>query len=363
MKFVYLLLSTMLCNLFTGKVLSQDVPVPSSGRVVRHTDIPSTRVPSRPVDVWLPPSYDGKTPHDILIMHDGQMLFDKSITWNGAEWGVDETLSDLITRRIVRPTLVVGVWNRPGYRHAEFTPRKPIERLEAARHNEVLAMRRPGGAVLFPDGKVESDAYLSFLVGELLPFLYANYATSKESGHIFLAGSSMGGLISLYGWLEYPEVFMGAACLSTHWPLGFDEKTNHASVWIEYLSKFVPEPSHRRLYMDTGDQELDAMYLEPQARVDSIFGVEGYNEQQYLSRVTLGHRHNEVDWAKRLPEALGFLLNKPSGAPGNHSRDKNSAGVPSNSPVDGGDSQRSSDKNSGSDVPRPAKKAVAAPKK
>ena len=88
---------------------SQDVPVPSSGRVVRHTDIPSTRVPSRPVDVWLPPSYDGKTPHDILIMHDGQMLFDKSITWNGAEWGVDETLSDLITRRIVCPTLTLIV--------------------------------------------------------------------------------------------------------------------------------------------------------------------------------------------------------------------------------------------------------------
>jgi len=105
----YLRLCLLLCLPLSLPVCAQDVPVPSVGRVVRHTDVPSTWVPSRPVDVWLPPTYDGKTPHDVLIMHDGQMLFDASGTWNGTEWRVDEVLSDLIAQGHVRPTCGGGV--------------------------------------------------------------------------------------------------------------------------------------------------------------------------------------------------------------------------------------------------------------
>ena len=297
-----------LCLPLCPSVCAQDVPVPSVGRVVRHTDVPSTWVPSRPVDVWLPPTYDGKTPHDVLIMHDGQMLFDASGTWNGTEWRVDEVLSDLIAQGHVRPTLVVGVWNRPGFRHVEYTPQKPIDNLDGSIRTGILSMRRPDGEPLFPDGMVESDAYLKFLVTELLPYVRTKYITDKEAGHNYLMGSSMGGLISLYGWMEYPEVFEAAACLSTHWPVGFDAKTNHAFLLLEYLRKSVPEPARRKLYMDTGDQELDAMYLPSQSKADTIFMAAGYSPKQYRSVVAAGHRHNEVDWAKRLPEAFRFLM-------------------------------------------------------
>jgi enterochelin esterase-like enzyme len=169
-------------------------------------------------------------------------------------------------------------------------------------------MRRPDGEPLFPDGMVESDAYLKFLVTELLPYVRTKYITDKEAGHNYLMGSSMGGLISLYGWMEYPEVFEAAACLSTHWPVGFDAKTNHAFLLLEYLRKSVPEPARRKLYMDTGDQELDAMYLPSQSKADTIFMAAGYSPKQYRSVVAAGHRHNEVDWAKRLPEAFRFLM-------------------------------------------------------
>jgi len=260
------------------------------------------------VDVWLPPTYDGKTPHDVLIMHDGQMLFDASGTWNGTEWQVDEVLSNLIAQGHVRPTLVVGVWNRPGLRHVEYSPQKPIDMLDGSERGELLSMRRPDGALLFPDGMVESDAYLKFLVTELLPFVRSQYVTDKESGHNYLAGSSMGGLISLYGWMEYPEIFEGAACFSTHWPLGFDAKTSQASVFLNYLGKFIPAPTRRRLYMDTGDQELDALYLPSQSQADSIFLQAGYTPRQYRSLVAAGHRHHELDWARRLPEAFRFLM-------------------------------------------------------
>ena len=301
-----------LCLPLCPSVCAQDVPVPSVGRVVRHTDVPSTWVPARPVHVWLPPTYDGKTPHDVLIMHDGQMLFDASGTWNGTEWRVDEVLSDLIAQGHVRPTLVVGVWNRPGFRHVEYTPQKPIDNLDGSIRTGILSMRRPDGEPLFPDGMVESDAYLKFLVTELLPYVRTKYVTDKEAGHNYLMGSSMGGLISLYGWMEYPEVFEAAACLSTHWPVGFDAKTNHAFLLLEYLRKSVPEPARRKLYMDTGDQELDAMYLPSQSQADSIFMAAGYTPKQYRSVVAAGHRHNEVDWAKRLPEAFRFMMGKES---------------------------------------------------
>ncbi|MBM3918569.1 MAG: esterase [Sphingomonadales bacterium] len=310
------------CILMLSHAHAQEVPVPSTGRVVRHTDVSSTWVPSRPVDVWLPPTYDGKTPHDVLIMHDGQMLFDKSGTWNGTEWRVDEVLSDLIAKGLVRPTLVVGVWNRPDFRHVEYSPQKPIDNLDDSERSGLLSMHRPDGEPLFPDGMVESDAYLSFLVTELLPFIRTHYVTYKESGHNYMAGSSMGGLISLYGWIEYPEVFEGAACLSTHWLLGFDAKTNHAPVLLEYLRKSIPPPARRRLYMDTGDQELDAMYLVPQSQADSIFLATGYTPKQFLSRVAAGHRHCEVDWAKRLPGAFRFMMGKADDtpAPANNSK-------------------------------------------
>jgi enterochelin esterase-like enzyme len=316
MKYTFLRLMLLaLCFPFLTPAHAQDVPVPSVGRVVRHTEVPSSWVPARPVDVWLPPTYDGKTPHDVLIMHDGQMLFDAAGTWNGTEWRVDEVLSELIAQGHVRPTLVVGVWNRPGFRHVEFSPQKPIDHLDGPTRMDILSMRRPDGEPLFPDGMVESDAYLKFLVNELLPWIRGHYVTDKEAGHNYLAGSSMGGLISLYGWMEYPEVFEGAACLSTHWPLGFDTKTDQSQVLLEYLRKSVPEPTNRRLYMDTGDQELDAMYLSPQSQADSIFMAAGYNPKQYNSLVAVGHRHNELDWAKRLPEAFLFMMGHAAGKP------------------------------------------------
>ena len=63
-----------------------------------------------------------------------------------------------------------------------------------------------------------SHNYLRFIVEELKPFIDANYRTRPGRDDTFLMGSSAGGMISLYGLIEYPDVFGGAACVSTHWP-------------------------------------------------------------------------------------------------------------------------------------------------
>jgi hypothetical protein len=155
----------------------------------------------------------------------------------------------------------------------------------------------------------------------------------------------MGGLISLYGWMEYPEIFEGAACLSTHWPLGFDAKTNQANVLLEYLRKSVPEPSRRRLYMDTGDQELDALYLPSQLQADSIFMAAGYTSRQYLSCVAIGHSHNEVDWARRLPGAFRFMMGNGADmpSPGNNFKVAGTSTAP-NAALGGGSKGKNANK-------------------
>ena len=79
----------------------------------------------------------------------------------------------------------------------------------------------------------------------------------------------MGGLISAYAICEYPEIFGGAACLSTHWP-ALD------GVFIEYLKKNIPDPNFNKFYFDFGTLGLDSKYEPYQLIVDSIMIANGY---------------------------------------------------------------------------------------
>ena len=69
-------------------------------------------------------------------------------------------------------------------------------------------------------GKLVSDNYLKFLVEELKPFVDKTYRTHPDRANTLVMGSSMGGMISAYAIAEYPDVFGGAACLSTDWTIG-----------------------------------------------------------------------------------------------------------------------------------------------
>ena len=109
--------------------------------------------------------------------------------------------------------------------------------------------------------KVNSDNYLKFIVKELKPFVDKNFSVSSDKANTFIAGSSMGGLISLYAICEYPDVFEGAACLSTHWPGVFNADHNPIpKAFMDYLKKHLPDPKTHKIYFDYGDQTLDAMY-------------------------------------------------------------------------------------------------------
>ncbi|MBF6025300.1 alpha/beta hydrolase-fold protein [Lysobacter niastensis] len=267
----------------------------ATGRTESWQDMPSRHVAARNVDVWLPPSY-GKVParrYPVLYMHDGQNLFDPSLSYTGIDWDVDGTMTRLIGEGRVREAIVVGIWNTP-LRFQEYMPRKPIP-----------GSALPSGVANVPPMPVDdirSDAYLRFLVEELKPFIDATYATRPGRDDTFVMGSSMGGLISLYAAAEYPEVFGGVGAVSTHWPVG-------DGLMIGWLDGHLPDPATHRLYYDFGTATLDAAYAPYQARMDAVMREHGYVEgRNWITRRFEGAEHNERAWRDRLEVPLQFLL-------------------------------------------------------
>ena len=285
------------------------LPKPSSGRIIRTENFSSKHVPARNVDVWLPDNYTASKKYAVLYMHDGQMLFDSSITWNKQEWGVDETLNQLMQQNKIRDCIVVGIWNGGKSRHPEYFPQKPFEALSKEEQQLVYSAYRSGGQSIFSGLPISSDNYLKFLVEELKPFIDKTYSTKTDASNTFVAGSSMGGLISLYALCEYPTIFGGAACLSTHWPGLFSMENNPVpAVFFSYLKNHLPSAKQHRIYFDHGTETLDSMYASLQLQVDAIMKQKKYRPSNWISRSWPGQDHSEKSWRSRLDVPFAFLL-------------------------------------------------------
>jgi predicted alpha/beta superfamily hydrolase len=284
---------------------------PSSGKIVRIDSFQSKYVTARNIDVWLPDDYTESKKYAVLYMHDGQMLFDSTITWNKQEWMVDETVSSLLKNNIIKDVIIVGVWNGGKTRHIDYFPQKPFESLSQTQQDSLYNKNRPNGASVFNDGKVQSDNYLKFLVKELKPHIDRHFATKKDKQNTFIAGSSMGGLISMYAICEYPKVFGGAACLSTHWPGIFTLENNPIPLaFYNYLKEHLPSPKTHKIYFDYGTKTLDAMYQPLQEQVDIIMKSKGFTTNNWMTKKFEGEDHSEKAWQKRLYIPLTFLLKK-----------------------------------------------------
>ena len=277
--------------------------------MVTHTEFPSSLVPSRDIYVWLPEGYTHKQSYDVLYMHDGQGLFDSAVTWNKQEWGIDETATELMLANRVRPFIVVAIPSiGNGLRHREYFPEKPWRNLSDQQRDSVLSRTRYRQRKIFVE-EPQSDNYLKFLVTELKPFIDKTYSVNKGREHTFMMGSSMGGLISIYALNEYPDVFAGVACLSTHWVGIFDMDNNPIPATLNnYLSENLPSAGNHRIYFDHGTEDLDALYSPLQIEVDKIMRQKGYSERDWLSLVAEGKNHSENAWRERLSIPLLFLL-------------------------------------------------------
>ena len=290
-----------------GCTNTRKAPSVSEGKIIAYTSFISEHIDDRNVDIWLPESYTQGKDHPVLYMHDGQMLFDASQTWNGQAWNVHEVLTNL--ENDIQPLpIVVGIWNNAAARHANFVPQKVVDNYATPKLDSILRFTMSGEQKLFTE-KPNADAYLKFLVEELKPHIDATFNTKSDVANSFIAGSSMGGLISLYALLEYPEVFGGAACLSTHWPVVFYVEDNPFPETIaSYLSDNSQALRGKKLYLDRGTKTLDSLYELGQNSIDSIIDAAKIDGLIWKSEIFDGAEHTENDWNKRLDIPLRFLF-------------------------------------------------------
>lgn len=276
-------------------------------RLIRHAAFESRHVVARDITVWLPDGYreDGP-PLPVVYMQDGQNLHEGSRAFGGQSWGVGKTAARLIREGKIPPVIIVGIDNSAA-RGREYLPQRIFDLLpEASR-----AMIRDGW-----DGAPQSDAYLKFLVRELKPFVDAHYRTKTDRSGTFIMGSSMGGLISLYAQIRYPEIFGGSASLSMHWLLGNSGKplpeaplytrqvlrAFEAQIALAHLS-----PGRHRIWVDRGTETLDARYTPYTAPFEIFMRRTGWGNT-FSSRVYPGTDHSEKAWGARLADPLTFLL-------------------------------------------------------
>lgn len=302
------LLSILFILLSSSFNVYAQLPQVSAGSIERLTSFPSAFVPPRNIDIWLPAGYDKQQRYAVLYMHDGQMLFDATTSWNKQEWQIDEVASRLIKAGKTQPFIVVGIDNAGENRHSEYFPQQPFENLSQAQQTALYQLQRTKNQALFSQ-QVYSDRYLKFLVTELKPYIDSHYSVYTDAAHTFVMGSSMGGLISLYAISEYPHIFGGAACLSTHWPGTFEQQNNPIPpAFFNYMQQKLPDPSTHKLYFDHGTATLDAWYPPLQAKADKIIEAKGYTSQNWQSLTFEGAEHSEHAWAARLDIPLIFLL-------------------------------------------------------
>jgi predicted alpha/beta superfamily hydrolase len=233
---------------------------------------------SRNVDVYLPASYSIRRRYPVVYMHDGQNLSDPALAFAGT-WDLEAALAKLADRGI--EPIVVGVHNTES-RLLEYSP---------------FADVKHGGG--------QADRYLAFLAETLKPRIDRLFRTKKARAHTALAGSSMGGLISLYGWLRRPETFGHAAAMSPSLWFGRDKL-------FAYLeARKLP---HGRLYLDVGTGE-GAEALRDVRRMRSIL-VDGkiIRPEAFDYYEDRGARHEEAAWARRIEDALAFVVSTNSRA-------------------------------------------------
>lgn len=309
-SYIKALIFLLIFSFISVEATAQSLPKVISGSIQRHENFYSRFVTPRNVDVWLPDGYTVQKKYNVLYMHDGQMLFDSSSTWTQSSWDADDVISALLAADKIKDVIVVGIWNDGKARHADYFPQQPFESLSQAEKDTVYAARVNGYSV-FGDYKIQSDNYLKFLVTELKPYIDSAYSTYTKMEHTFIMGSSMGGLISMYAICEYPNVFGGAACMSTHWPGIFTMKNNPMpEAFAKYIQTHLPDPKKHKIYFDYGDQTLDAMYPPLQKKVDEIMQKKGYNQKNWLTKFFPGQNHSEISWHNRLDIPLLFLLKK-----------------------------------------------------
>ena len=225
----------------------------------------------RRVWIYLPKNYStSKASYPVLYMHDGQNLFDNATSFAG-EWGVDDAIDSA-----KKQCIVVGIDNGGPVRMNEYNPYD---------HEKF--------------GAGQGALYVDFLAKTLKPYIDKHYRTKKDASNTIIAGSSMGGLISMYAVMKYPKVFGKAGVFSPAFWAAPALKTD--------LDKMVKSSTHKnvRIYFYAGEQEGNQMV------VDMLYIFEAMRKKTAAKmkvKINAEGRHNEPTWRNEFPAFYNWIL-------------------------------------------------------
>ena len=245
------------------KVLKTDFGMPQLNR-------------SRKIWIYLPPNYalDSTKRFPVLYMHDGQNLFDKTTSFSG-EWQVDETLN-LLHQMGDKGCIVVGIDNGGASRLNEYSPWRNVQ-------------YNVGG---------EGVLYGKFIVETLKPYVDANFRTKNDRENTAVAGSSMGGLISMYLGAEYQNVFSKVGVFSpSFW---FND-----SCYLHVQAKGKQFPMR---YFFLAGQYEDATLVSKVDKMTTLLRGLGYSDADLKTVVRADGQHSEWFWAREFGDAYSWLF-------------------------------------------------------
>ena len=256
-------------------------PFVEAGSLLHFPEIRSRFLPqSHDVIVCLPPGYHEQPDrrYPVLYLHDGQNVFDDlPMSPFGVQWGVDTTARALMHARVIEPLIIVAVGNAGRDRIDEYTP---------TRDN----MHDAGGL---------ADRYGQMLVYEIKPWVDHTWRTRRTACDTAVAGSSLGGLLSLHLGLTHPAIFgkLGLLSPSVWW----DDR------WIVRQLAAEGRRPDLRIWLDVGTGET--RMLKGTRLLYRMLLRKGWQIGRDLAYVEAeGALHDERAWGERTGLFLRFLF-------------------------------------------------------
>lgn len=266
MKTIKLLLIFLLVPLFP--LFAQSTASPQ----VKMITVEAPQLDSqRKIWIYLPRNYSSSNKkYPVIYMHDAQNLFDRATSYAG-EWRVDESLDSIVSPK----SIIVGIEHGGEKRIDELTP---------------FSNKKYGGG--------KGAEYLDFLVSNLKPFIDSNYRTKPDRKNTAIFGSSLGGLISYYATIKYPEVFGKAGIYSpSFW---YSDK-------IYDLTRNTRINKKTKFYFLVGGNESEEMVPDLEKMV-KLLKEKGIKEENLIMKIVPEGKHNEALWADNFLETYLWLM-------------------------------------------------------
>ncbi len=231
----------------------------------------------RTLALYLPEAYDSDSVnYPVIYFLDGQSLFDQKIL-ESTEWEVDEVL-DSLHQIGQQQAIVVGIYNSDDHRLTEYKPFL----------SDKLYIR---------EKKVTGDQHAKWIVNSVKPWIDERYRTKKEANSTFIGGASLGGLMSYYMLMEFPNIFGGAIVFSP-------------SFWVNekvyQLHENNQNLADQKIYFNAG--QLETPTVESIEKMQKILLEAGMPKENIQLNVEeeLGHWH--MTWRAGFKKAYPWIV-------------------------------------------------------